>query len=61
VLLRSNAIFQAVACQLTFDTRNRVVLLTISSEDGRTWINMPESLMANVTGQFIRQRLFGLH
>jgi hypothetical protein len=35
---------------LTFDTAGTSVLLQV-----------PEHLMADITGQFIRERLFGLH
>ena len=54
--------FVAVSCVTTFDNDNRVVVLNIYDDLGlQLTIRVPEGLMADVTGQFLRERLFGLH
>ena len=54
--------FVACACDTSFDTDCREVILDVYSEcGGRLRLRVPEGLMASVTGHFLRERLFGLH
>ncbi len=58
----TDAAFHAVSCDTSFDNDCRMVVLTIFDEAGfALTIRVPEYLMASMTGQFMRERLFGLH
>ena len=59
---RKNAPFVVAACRTSFESDARMVILDIQDDMGR-WaqVRVPEGLMAAVTGQFMRERLFGLH
>lgn len=57
-----NAPFVAVECKTIFENNGRTVLLEITDDLGAViQVRVPECLMASVTGQFMRERLFGLH
>lgn len=57
-----NAPFVVAECRTSFENDCRLVTLDIQNEEGfRLQIKVPECLMAAVTGQFMRERLFGLH
>lgn len=58
---RPNSIFDAVSCRVNFQTSERLVLLTFESDNARVWLRVAEPIMADITGQFLRERLFGLH
>lgn len=54
--------FDAFACNTTFDSDCRVVILDVYNAAGtRFQLRVPEGLMASMTGHFLRERLFGLH
>ena len=54
--------FVASACVTTFDNEARMVVLTVYDDIGTMMqIRLPECMMASVTGQFLKERLFGLH
>jgi hypothetical protein len=36
-------------------------MLIFDNDRARLWAQVPESVMADITGQFLRKRLFGLH
>lgn len=59
---KRNAAFVVTMCKTSFENDARMVILDIQDELGR-WaqVRVPEGLMATVTGQFLRERLFGLH
>jgi hypothetical protein len=62
--MRNNAgkPFTASACDTSFDNDCRMVVLDVYSDCGaRLRLRVPEGLMAAMTGQFMRERLFGLH
>jgi hypothetical protein len=61
LLFKTNSVFQAVSCRVSFEPQKRIVLLSLDSAEGPAWVNIPEHLMADITGQFLRERLFGLH
>jgi hypothetical protein len=61
LLFKTNTVFQAVTCRVTFETQGRIVLLSLHGAEGQAWVSIPEHLMADITGQFLRERLFGLH
>ena len=57
-----NSPFVVAACKTSFENDCRMVILDIQDEmGGRLQVRVPEGLMAVLTGQFIRERLFGLH
>lgn len=57
-----NGPFEAAGCKTSFETDRRMVILDIHDEMGmRLQVRVPEYLMAAMTGQFMRERLFGLH
>lgn len=57
-----NAPFVVVECRASFENDSRLVILDIEDDmGGRLQVRVPEHLMACVTGQFIKERLFGLH
>lgn len=46
----------------SFDNDSRTVIFDIHDDQGgRVQIRVPEGMMAAATGQFIRERMFGLH
>jgi hypothetical protein len=54
--------FEAYSCDTTFDSNCRVVILDVYNDAGtRFRLRVPEGLMAAMTGQFMRERLFGVH
>jgi hypothetical protein len=61
MLYRPNSVFDAVSCRVNFQNTGRLVLLTFETDNTRLWLRVPEPIMADITGQFLRERLFGLH
>lgn len=61
-MLLKNAPFVGVECKTKFENDSREVVLEIQDDLGN-WlqIRLPEHLMADMAGCFIRERLFGLH
>jgi len=54
--------FVAVSCRLSFKNEGRLVLLhAVDDTEARLLLQLPEHLMANLSGHFLRERLFGLH
>lgn len=56
-----NSLFEAKSCELDFEKNGRMVRLTFEDLTSRIIVRATESDMASLTGQFIKQRLFGLH
>lgn len=57
-----NVPFVVAECFTRFEDDHRMVILDIEDgAGGRLQVHLPECLMATVTGQFMRERLFGLH
>lgn len=57
-----NAAFIVAECKTSFENDCRMVILDVQDDlGGRLQVRVPEYLMAAVTGQFMRERLFGLH
>jgi hypothetical protein len=61
IYISNEAGIDAISCRVTFQTHGRLVLLTFESDGARLWARIPEHIMADIAGQFLRQRLFGLH
>jgi len=63
--LKNNAAdepFVATSCSTSFENDCRIVVLRVFDDKGfALTLRVPEHLMASVTGQFLRERLFGLH
>lgn len=57
-----NSPFVVVDCETSFENDCRMVVLDVHDKDGaRLRVKLPECLMAAITGQFLKDRLFGLH
>lgn len=57
-----NSPFVVVECRTSFENDSRLVILDIEDDlGGKLQVRVPECLMAIVTGQFLKERLFGLH
>jgi len=61
IYIPNEAGIDAISCSVTFQTHGRLVLLTFENDSARLWVRIPEHVMAEITGQFLRKRLFGLH
>lgn len=54
--------FTAIDCDIQFCKYQRNVLLSITDASGaQLSVSVPDPIMASMTGQFIKIRLFGLH
>lgn len=57
-----NATVHARKCGVSFHTEGRLVILRFETDYGPPLvIQITEAAMADVTGHFLRERLFGLH
>jgi hypothetical protein len=61
MIYRPNSVFDVVSCRVNFQTEHRLVILTFDTDSARVWMRVGEPIMADITGQFLRTRLFGLH
>jgi hypothetical protein len=54
--------FTADSCNIAFCKDRREVMLHITDASGAQFsVAIPDALMATITGEFIKVRLFGLH
>jgi hypothetical protein len=60
-MFRAKAIINATSCLVEFRTEGRQVVLTFDNDAVQFSVQVSESMMADVTGHFLRKRLFGLH
>ena len=56
-----NHIFEAKTCSLDFERHGRFVLLNFEDAISKLIVRATEADMAAMAGNFIKQRLFGLH
>lgn len=56
-----NSIFEAASCQISFEKHGRFVFLTFEDAMSKLIVRATEADVANITGRFLKERLFGLH
>lgn len=61
MLYRTNTVLEPITCSIQFQNAERLVLLKFEADAGSLYVRIPEYVMADLTGRFVRERLFGLH
>lgn len=61
MLYARNSVFEAVSCQINFEKHGRYVFFTFEDTMRKLIVRATEADVANITGRFLKERLFGLH
>lgn len=55
------SVFEATSCRVNFEKHGRYVFFTFEDALRRLIVRATEADVADITGRFLKERLFGLH
>lgn len=62
MLYKMQSVFDAWACEMQWRASSRSYLLRFEDRDHWVWrVNVPELVMADLTGRFMRERILGVN